>query len=215
MSSSIKLPHFPCFELNPSLRAMRWRFSLEMHRWRWRLKQQEASCKGNNQITDHAKATATTSAKMLFSAAASAYEVVRDRPDRPSGAGGAVGDRMPAGCCCTLLANICALMRHTERQRANDGNGVSSASGLCAGENKLPHLKHGFALLFPRSLGALLIWSRASSTCGYLICNLVDNLNACGVGDNRSEIVHHGVHYFDLMRLVGPKVNALQCDESE
>jgi hypothetical protein len=64
MSSSIKLPHFPCFELNPSLRAMRWRFSLEMHRWRWQLKQQEASCKGNNQLTDHAKATAARLCKI-------------------------------------------------------------------------------------------------------------------------------------------------------
>ncbi len=144
---------------------MQWRFSLEMHRLRWQLKQQEASCKGKislpitqkQRLRDCAKAT--TSANMLFLAAASAYEVVRERPDRPSGAGGAVGERIPAGCCCTLLKNICTLMRHRDRQHVNDGNVVSSTNGSCAGETKLSYLKHGFALLFPRSLGALLIGS--------------------------------------------------------
>jgi hypothetical protein len=200
---------------------MQWRFSLEMQRLRWQLKQQEASCKGKislpitqkQRLRDCAKAT--TSAKMLFLAAASAYEVVRERPDRPSGAGGAVGERIPAGCCCTLLKNICTLMRHRDRQHVNDGNVVSSTNGSYAGETKLSYLKHGFALLFPRSLGALLIGSCAPGTCRYLICNLIDNLNACGVSDSRSEIVHHRVHNLDLMRLVGPKVNALQCHESK
>ena len=39
---------------------------------------------------------------------AGAYEAARERADRPSGTG---GDRMPAGCCCTLLAKICTRIK--------------------------------------------------------------------------------------------------------
>ncbi len=69
------------------------------------------------------------------------------------------------------------------------------------------------ALLFPRKLGALLTWGFAAGRCCYLAGNLVHRFDARAVGHNSSKVVHHGVHHFDLMRLVRSKVNALRCGQ--
>jgi hypothetical protein len=126
MSSSIKLPHFLCCRGRcPGLRAQQCESLPESIRWHWQQKLQEASCEivshfgrqsghqthHNNEQQSYAWRVFGQIGFMPRVLAVGAYEAARERPDRPSGAVGAVGDRMPAGCCCKLLANICKRLR--------------------------------------------------------------------------------------------------------
>ena len=65
-------------------------------------------------------------------------------------------------------------------------------------------------MLIPCRLGAFCIRGFASSRRCYKAGDLIDSFDARTVGDNRCEVIHHGIHHFDLMWLVGSEVNALR-----